>query len=856
MIRAAGLNAIQVYIPWNFHELYEGIYDFSGQRDFVKFFQLAAANDLTVILRPGPYICAEWENGGLPYWLFKKPGIVLRTSEPTFLNAALGWWDVLLPKIRPLLWNNGGPIIMTQIENEYGSYACDEEYKNALRDKAWQILGNGAVLFTTDPPSDVKCGKIDGVFATVDFGDNGLVNADKYFATQRLYNNNSGPLVNSEYYPGWFQTWGMNKNDIKVSSSSTVVKMFELMYNKGASFNVYMFHGGTNFELWNGAEYDASLITSYDYFAPMTEGGATTEKYLAIRDFITALPDWQYKPLPVPNNPATFAYPKISLAKYGNIHDFYSLIIDNSTAKSPSDGVSFEDLDWPFGLVSYATKITAAANGAKLNAEKSCRDFCYIFVNGVFKGRLSPNYKPNKVSEVNIGDVNVGDQLEIIVENQGRLTYKSAIDRKGLIGSVSISGLVYTKFDTASPLNISLLTNVVQQPANNQFVVGDIFFGEFVLSATNSDTFIDTSNWGKGFIWINGFLIGRYWGTAGPQKSLYIPYPILKSTNRITILEMEKLSSDCLDNARFCTVNMLDTPIPMKTEMISELPVEIILMTFDYLNFESIEKLAWTTRRNMQIVRRNLPMALESKIFVETLSIDPAPNESGGFQINIDLSPFKLMTEYKTGTLPEHTQEMLFDEMEISDFEMICCIRSKEQRKIFERSDDAAFTIFKKFYSHYHSVDHVNRKCFYSWKNFLNTNEMSVRNELLLSKDEDEEDRVPIIDLQVLLSRMHIRELIIVSQVLPFQGAVKEKYNHELFWSLIDILDSSRATFKVKSLICRNLCLREEDRERFQKSSFFQSDLNECSMVAPSFTIEMLKNPQNYKTVIMISSEN
>ncbi|PAV78228.1 hypothetical protein WR25_27204 [Diploscapter pachys] len=668
---------------------------------------------------------------------------------------------------------------MTQVENEYGSYACDESYKNALRDKAWQILGNDAVLFTTDPPSDVKCGKIDGVFATVDFGDNGLVNADKYFATQRLYNNNSGPLVNSEYYPGWFQTWGMNKNDIKASSPSAVTKMFELMYNKGASFNVYMFHGGTNFELWNGAEYDASLITSYDYFAPMTEGGATTEKYLAIRDFITALPDWQYKPLPVPNNPATFSYPK---------------------------------LNWPFGLVSYATKITAAANGAKLNAEKSCRDFCYVFVNGAFKGRLSPNYKPNKVSELNIGDVNVGDQLELIVENQGRLTYKSAIDRK-----------------------------------NNQFAVGDIFFGEFVLAATNSDTFIDTSNWGKGFIWINDFLIGRYWATAGPQKSLYIPYPILKSTNRITILEMEKLSSDCLNNARFCTVNMLDAPIPMKTEMISELPVEIILMTCDYLNFESIEKLAWTTRRNMQIVRRNLPMALEPKIFVETLSIDPAPNESGGFQVNIDLSPFKLMAEYKTGTPPEHIQEMLFDEMEISDFDMICCIRSKEQRKIFGRADNAAFTIFKKFYSHYHSVDHVNRKCFYSWKNFLNTNEMSLRNELLLSKDEDEEDRVPIADLQVLLSRMHIRELIIVSQ---------EKYNHELFWSLIDILDSSRTTFKVKSLICRNLCLREEDRERFQKSPFFQSDLNECSMVAPSFTIEMLQNPQNYKTVIMISGGN
>ncbi|KAK6044091.1 beta-galactosidase domain protein, partial [Cooperia oncophora] len=257
-IRAAGLNAIETYIPWNFHETFKNEYDFTGMRNFSRFFELAAENELAVIVRPGPYVCAEWENGGLPYWLLKYPNIKQRSSDSNFLRESLAWWDVLLPMIRPYLWQNNGPVIMVQIENEYGSFGCDHVYLHALRDKAVEILGNDTVLFTTIHQT-IECGVIDGVYATVDFGERGLLLADEYFKIQADANKKKGgPRVDSELYPGWYRTWG-EKGIEQNPSASTVLEITEKLYNLNASFNYYMFHGGTNFGFWNGAEYAAGV---------------------------------------------------------------------------------------------------------------------------------------------------------------------------------------------------------------------------------------------------------------------------------------------------------------------------------------------------------------------------------------------------------------------------------------------------------------------------------------------------------------------------------------------------------------------------------------------------------------------
>ncbi|ETN82984.1 glycosyl hydrolase family 35 [Necator americanus] len=496
-IRAAGLNAIEMYIPWNFHETYKGTYDFTGMRNFTHFFELAAKYDLAVIVRPGPYICAD------------------------FLREALTWWDQLLPMIRPYLWRNNGPVIMVQIENEYGSFGCDHVYLNALRDKAIEQLGNDTVLFTTDPPETIECGLIDGVFATVDFGEKGLAAADEYFKIQREANKKKGPAVNSECYPGWYRTWGEKGSGGDISAN-VVLKLTEKMYNLNASFNYYMFHGGTNFGFWNGAEYAAGLITSYDYFAPMTENGDYNDKYKAIRDFISGIKDWPNPPQDLPAKPTTFAQSNVVLRKIGNWFDFEAKTINSSRCVQSPLPKTFED------------------------------------------GRLSPHYKPHEVKELRL-QLRKNDLLEIYVENQGRLTWETANDKKGIIAGITLDGSQLTGW-TSCPVDVEQLTGVSSsETGTNAFGVGDVYSGDFSTPA-QGDTFIDLSNWGKGIVWVNGFNLGRYWSTAGPQKYLYVPSPLLsnRTINRFVFLELEMLSSDCKADGSSCSINLLDHPIKYK----------------------------------------------------------------------------------------------------------------------------------------------------------------------------------------------------------------------------------------------------------------------------------------------------
>eukprot|EP00069_Balaena_mysticetus_P013789 bmy_21984T0 len=283
-MKMAGLNAIQTYVAWNFHEPRPGQYEFTGDHDVEHFIQLAHDLGLLVILRPGPYICAEWDMGGLPAWLLEKESIVLRSCDPDYLAAVDKWLGVLLPKMRPLLYQNGGPIITVQVENEYGSYyTCDYNYLRFLQKRFQYHLGEDVLLFTTDGVHErlLQCGALQGLYATVDFGAG--VNITAAFLIQRK-SEPKGPLVNSEFYTGWLDHWGQPHSTVK---TKVVASSLHDILSQGASVNMYMFIGGTNFAYWNGANtpYQAQP-TSYDYDAPLSEAGDLSEKYFAVRDVI------------------------------------------------------------------------------------------------------------------------------------------------------------------------------------------------------------------------------------------------------------------------------------------------------------------------------------------------------------------------------------------------------------------------------------------------------------------------------------------------------------------------------------------------------------------------------------------
>ncbi|KAF4014101.1 hypothetical protein G4228_005454 [Cervus hanglu yarkandensis] len=400
-MRMSGLNVVQFYVPWNYHEPEPGVYNFNGSRDLFAFLKEATLANLLVILRPGPYICAEWEMGGLPAWLLRKPKIHLRTSDPDFLAAVDSWFKVLLPRIYPWLYHNGGNIISIQVENEYGSYrACDVSYMRHLAGLFRALLGDKILLFTTDGPEGLKCGSLQGLYTTVDFGP--ADNMTKIFGLLRKYEPR-GPLVNSEYYTGWLDYWGQNHSTRSVPA---VTKGLEKMLKLGASVNMYMFHGGTNFGYWNGADEKGRFLpitTSYDYDAPISEAGDPTPKLFAIRNVIS---------------------------KDGNLLDFLDLLCPQGPIHSILP-MTFEAVNQVHGYMLYRTYLTyTVSEPTQLWVPNNgVHDRAYVMVDGVFQGVLERNMKHNVFLTGK-----VGDKLDVLLENMGRLSFGSnSSDFKGQV---------------------------------------------------------------------------------------------------------------------------------------------------------------------------------------------------------------------------------------------------------------------------------------------------------------------------------------------------------------------------------------------------------------------------------------
>ncbi|KAM9770520.1 beta-galactosidase [Menidia menidia] len=562
----AGLNAIQIYIPWNYHEPSAGLYNFSGDRDVEHFLKLAQDIGLLVILRPGPYICAEWDMGGLPAWLLNKKDIVLRSSDPDYIAAVDKWMGKLLPMMKPYLYQNGGPIISVQVENEYGSYfACDYNYMRHLTRLFRSHLGDEVVLFTTDGAglNYLKCGSIQGLYATVDFGPHSNITAA--FAAQRHVEPH-GPLVNSEFYTGWLDHWG---SPHAVVPSAAVAKSLSQILAMGANVNLYMFIGGTNFGYWNGANSPyAAQPTSYDYDAPLTEAGDLTEKFFAIREVIKMYRDIPKGPVP-PTTPK-FAYGAVPMKKLQTVADALEKLSFSGSVKSLYPQ-TFMELNQAFGYVFYRmtlpfncsspTPLSSPMNGV--------HDRAYVSVDGVFAGIL----ERNKVITVNVTG-KAGSQVDILVENMGRVNYGRDInDFKGLVSNLTLGGRTITGW-TMYSLNIDEVVGQdlleenpptqADSPQPGVLSPPTFYRGSFIIPDgipdLPQDTYVTMPSWRKGQIWINGFNLGRYWPTRGPQVTLFVPAHILSTAapNNVTVLELE--GAPC-SSPEACRVEFTTTPV-------------------------------------------------------------------------------------------------------------------------------------------------------------------------------------------------------------------------------------------------------------------------------------------------------
>ncbi|XP_003507642.2 beta-galactosidase-1-like protein isoform X2 [Cricetulus griseus] len=553
-MRLSGLNAVQFYVPWNYHEPEPGVYNFNGSRDLIAFLDEATRVNLLVILRPGPYICAEWEMGGLPSWLLRKPNIHLRTSDPAFLSAVDSWFKVLLPKIYPYLYHNGGNIISIQVENEYGSYrACDYKYMRHLAGLFRTLLGDEILLFTTDGPQGLRCGSLQGLYTTIDFGP--ADNMTRIFSLLRDYEPH-GPLVNSEYYTGWLDYWGQNHS---MRTSSAIAQGLEKMLRIGASVNMYMFHGGTNFGYWNGADEKGRFLpitTSYDYDAPISEAGDLTPKLFAIRSVISKFQEIPLGPLPPPS-------PKMKLGPLtmnldGNLLSFLDFLCPHGPIRSVLP-LTFEAVKQDHGFMLYRTYLTytIVEPTAFWVPNNGIHDRAYVMVDGVFKGVLERNLK----HELYLTG-KVGAKLDILLENMGRLSFGSNhSDFKGLLEPPLLGQTILTEW-MMFPLKVDKLVRwwfplQLTKRAQPQASSGPAFYSTtFSVLGKLGDTFLYLPGWTKGQVWINGFNLGRYWTKRGPQQTLYVPRLLLfgRSTNKITLLELENVPHEP-------QIQFLDTPI-------------------------------------------------------------------------------------------------------------------------------------------------------------------------------------------------------------------------------------------------------------------------------------------------------
>lgn len=529
-----GCNTVETYIPWNFHEPEKGNFRFDGMHDIERFIHLAEKLGLYIIIRPSPYICSEWEFGGLPAWLLRDRNMRLRCSYEPYLNAVKEYYSVLIPKLVPHQCDRGGGVILVQLENEYGYYGNDTAYLEFLRDTLRE-LGVTVPFVTSDGPWSepiFKSGMLNGALPTGNFGSG----AEWQFGQMRKYIGENKPLMCMEFWNGWFDAWGEEHHT--TSPEKAASELDELL--KHGSVNFYMFEGGTNFGFMSGRNGGSKTgdVTSYDYDAPLTEDGQITEKYRLFKEVIAKYTDIHEIPLTT----------EIRRRAYGRISctgktDLFSVLDKISVPVKSSYPLTMEDIGQDYGYILYRTKIRDVETVSEIRLEGAAdRVQCYHngeFVYTAFAENMWEKFEPQQKRTSGI--------IDLLCENTGRENFGTGLEnqRKGISGGVKINDHRHFGFEIY-PLPLD-----ERQIAALDFGIGYIentpAFYRFELDIDEPcDTFLDTDGFGKGCAFVNGFNIGRFW-EIGPQKRLYIPAPLLQiGKNTIVIFETEGKAADSI----------------------------------------------------------------------------------------------------------------------------------------------------------------------------------------------------------------------------------------------------------------------------------------------------------------------
>jgi beta-galactosidase len=531
MARAMGLNTITTYVFWNLHEPRPGVYDFSGQNDVGEYIREAQQEGLNVILRPGPYVCAEWELGGYPSWLLKDRSMILRSDDPKYIAAMQQWFTRLAQEIKPLLLANGGPIIAVQVENEYGSFGDNHAYMEAVKHAIEQSGMAPDVLYTADGPEQIPKGSLPELPAVINFGTG---EAKHSFATLDSIRPD-GPRMSGEYWAGWFDHWGEKHH---VTDGAREAAELEWMLGQGYSVSMYMFHGGTSFGWMNGANSNGSNYepdtTSYDYDAPLDEQGTPRQKFYLFRDAIQRVTGIAPPPVPAP-------VPLQAVAVSNRVES--ASLWQNLPKASESDKLlAMEDLDQSYGYILYRTTLDNGAAGQLVL--DGLHDYAQVYIDQKLIGTLDRRLA---TSTLQLPQTQGAATLDIVVENTGRVNFTKVIrgERKGILGNVTIAGKEPAHWQIYS-LPMENLSTLAFAPVP---CAGPCFYRTSITASASGDTYLDTSALHKGQLWVNRSPLGRFW-SIGPQQTLYLPAPWLHAgSNEVVFFDLQGVPTDTLKSS-------------------------------------------------------------------------------------------------------------------------------------------------------------------------------------------------------------------------------------------------------------------------------------------------------------------